>query len=232
MILELVIDIAARPDQVWPLVASTEGIPRWFAPGAKVVPGIGGSVFLSWGPEMEGEAPITGWEPDRYLAWTEAPDREISYRLTEAADGGTHFALRQTGVKDDTALRSGWLSYLALLKFDAENHLGNPAQHLVQVKIEKRDRGEWQAAILRAFAFERDGSRYSARMEDGRMCSGNVLFDRSPGYLILSAEIGALAIFLEPFGEQTAMTTSWYLKGEAVNQAREIEEAWGRTADL
>lgn len=62
------------------------------------------------------------------------------------------------------------------------------------------------------------------------MFRGEVLFERAPGYLIVSLEeAGAFALFLEPCGGTTALTSSWMLRGEAVARAEEIGEAWDAT---
>lgn len=66
---EITVDAAAC--DVWRALSEGAELQRWFPISARVKPGLGGSVFLSWGPMCEGEAPITLWEPGRAMAWTE-----------------------------------------------------------------------------------------------------------------------------------------------------------------
>ncbi len=68
------IEVRATPKDVWQALSDGAELQRWFPISAWVKPGLGGSVFLSWGPACEGEAPITLWEPGRALAWTETHD--------------------------------------------------------------------------------------------------------------------------------------------------------------
>ena len=63
------IDIAAPRDLVWKAITEGAEIMKWFAPEARVEPGVGGSILLSWGPGMEGKAPITIWEPGQRFGW-------------------------------------------------------------------------------------------------------------------------------------------------------------------
>ncbi len=58
---EIAVDIAASPEQIWQMLTEAEGIKKWFAPEARVMPGAGGSITLSWGEGCEGTAPIHLW---------------------------------------------------------------------------------------------------------------------------------------------------------------------------
>ena len=57
------IEIAASAQTVWAALTEADGIRGWFAPEARVTPGVHGSVWASWGPGMEGESRIECWEP-------------------------------------------------------------------------------------------------------------------------------------------------------------------------
>ena len=58
---ETLIEINAPPDVVWKAIAEAEGITRWFVPFARVEPGVGGTIWLSWGEGIEGTETIEVW---------------------------------------------------------------------------------------------------------------------------------------------------------------------------
>ena len=197
--LELAITIEATPEEVWRAITEGEGITRWFAPIASVDPGIGGTILLSWGPGMEGKAPITAWEPERRFAWTERPGSELpkmSEFILETAEGGrTVLRLVQSGFGPGASFDAeydsasdGWQSFLQLLRLDLEAHRGMAGRHVFRLRM-----GAWDAAalipvLLRRMAFKREGEHYSAEIAEDMPIHGTVLFERTPGYLILSLE--------------------------------------------
>ncbi|MFN0103966.1 MAG: SRPBCC domain-containing protein [Bryobacteraceae bacterium] len=240
--LEFSIAIQATPEEVWKALTEGESITRWFAPEARVTPALGGTVWLSWGPGMEGEGPITVWEPGRRFAWTERADSD-SPRVVEftidAVDGGkTILRLVQSGFGIDASFDTeydstsgGWQSFLQLLRLDLEAHRGQAGRQVFRLLMVSGERQAIQEKLLRAMEFQRDGERYAARLPDGTSISGRVLFERTPGYLMLTLEAplaGALGLFIENWGEQSALTTSWYLKGAATERAEAIGAAWDR----
>jgi len=102
---DMSLEIDAPVEVVWKALTDAAELTNWFPPDARVKPGEGGSIFLSWGPGCEGEAPITVWEPNRRFQWTEqfAPNGQaepapviIDYTL-EAKGGKTVLRLVQSG---------------------------------------------------------------------------------------------------------------------------------------
>ena len=243
--LEFAIAIQTTPEEVWRALTEGDEITRWFAPEARVTPGLGGTIFLSWGPGMEGEAPITEWKPGRRFAWTERAGtdspRVIEFTI-EAVDGSaTILRLVQSGFGLDASFdgeydstSGGWQSFLQLLRLDLEAHRGMAGRHVFRMRMEAEDRQVLLERFLGAMEFQRAGDLYSARLTDSAPIRGKVLFERTPGYLMLTLEgpfTGALALFAEKCGGQTSLTTSWYLKGETVGRAHEISAAWDRILD-
>jgi Activator of Hsp90 ATPase homolog 1-like protein len=51
---ENIVEIKAPADVVWRAITEAEEIQRWFAPEVRVEPGVGGSMWVSFGPGMEG----------------------------------------------------------------------------------------------------------------------------------------------------------------------------------
>jgi uncharacterized protein YndB with AHSA1/START domain len=243
--LELSLTIEATPEEVWRAITEGDAITRWFAPEAEVDPGMGGTILLSWGPGMEGTAPITAWEPGRRFAWTERAGSDlpkVSEFIIEASDGGkTVLRLIQSGFGPGASFDAeydstsgGWRSFLQLLRLDLEAHRGMPGRHIFRMLMGTWDAATLMETLLRSIAFQREGEQYLAEIASGLAIRGSVLFERTPGYLILSMEAplpGALGLFAENAGGQTALTTSWYLKGGAVEQADKIQTAWDSVLD-
>ncbi len=64
---ESAITIHATPDDVWRALTDADELVRWFPLDARVTPGQGGKVWISWGAPWEGEGTIAIWEPGRRL---------------------------------------------------------------------------------------------------------------------------------------------------------------------
>lgn len=125
--------IAATPDEVWRALTDARELTRWFPVEARVEPGLGGSIWLSWGEGAGGEAPITAWEPGRRLQWTETrgPVKvAVDFHL-EAGRGGTIVRVVQSGFGDGPEwddefhmVTGGWAYFIAHLKWYLERHHG------------------------------------------------------------------------------------------------------------
>ena len=75
---ELSVEINAPVEAVWKALVEGEELTRWFPLDARVTPGAGGSVWMSWGAPWEGEAKIEIWEPNRHLRTVEPPPKPES----------------------------------------------------------------------------------------------------------------------------------------------------------
>ena len=83
---ELSLTIEAPAADVWKALTDAEELTRWFVPEARVVPGVGGSLWMSWGGGMEGTTHITDWEPNRRMRTAD-----------ELPSGGTRIRTPWTG---------------------------------------------------------------------------------------------------------------------------------------
>lgn len=136
---ESVATIDAPADIVWRALSDGEELKRWFPIESRVTPpgpdGRGGSIFLSWGSACEGEAPITIWEPQRCLAWTESHEGgavqiAVEFHL-ESRGGQTVLRLVQSGFGrgakwDDyyDSISNGWKFELKSLGHYLARHRG------------------------------------------------------------------------------------------------------------
>ena len=154
--IEASIDIAAPADRVWRALTEARELTRWFPLEARVVPGVGGSMYWGWGDGWSGESRITAWEPDRRLTLVETRQgfdadgrplttpgnaRELVVEITlESRAGTTTVRLVHsgfgTGADWDDELEgtsNGWQCELRNLRLYVERHFGRD-RHLAWAK--------------------------------------------------------------------------------------------------
>ena len=132
--LELSIAIDADRDAVWQAIANGEGLKNWFPLDARVKPGEAGSIWLSWGPGCEGEAPLTIWEEGERIGWEEdhgGGTRILCEFRIDTEKGKTNLRLVQSGFTADVnwddyfeTMGSGWRYFLWNLRHYLERHPG------------------------------------------------------------------------------------------------------------
>lgn len=136
------IEIAASPAAVWKALTDGEELARWFPLSARVTPGVEGSIFVSWGPDFEGEGRITAWEPEKLLRWIQQAGEiagpegiTIEFKI-EQRRGSTIVRLVQSGFSaggdwaDEyfASTEYGWGFMLLNLRHYLERHAGMPRQ--------------------------------------------------------------------------------------------------------
>ena len=137
--LEVEVTVDAPPDEVWEALTTAEGLRRWFPLDARVEPGQGGNVWVSWGPGSEGSAPIHIWDPPRRFGWTEfhggdesgTPIQVAADFHLEARSGVTVVRVVQSGFGASAdweemydAVQDGWRYFLFNLAFYFREHRG------------------------------------------------------------------------------------------------------------
>jgi uncharacterized protein YndB with AHSA1/START domain len=228
------IEIDATPEAVWNAIAQAEEIKRWFTLDARVKPGAGGAIWMSFGEGMEWESPIEVWDEGRHLRTTEgeAPKKMAIDYFIETRGGKTVLRLVHSGFADDTwddeldTLNSGWAAFLANLKHYLENHSGEPRE----VAFFRHDpvaipRAEAFARTLRALGFNEPpaaGDRYSVTTETGDHFEGVIKVAAPPINLTMSVENrnnGWLMMEMEPGRDQTRPAIWLSLYGNARSEA-------------
>jgi uncharacterized protein YndB with AHSA1/START domain len=132
--MEKTFDIKATPDAVWKALTDAEELMNWFPVDARVTPGKGGEILMSWGEEMHGSR-ITIWEPGRHLQteW-ESPNSPtpltVDYFI-EGKGGATRLRLVHSGFGSGGAweeeydgVSRGWNFELRGLRHYLEHHPG------------------------------------------------------------------------------------------------------------
>lgn len=137
--IEVEVTVDAPPREVWEALTTGAGLRRWFPLDARVEPGEGGEVWLSWGPGMEASAPIHIWDPPRRFGWSETYGEDEAGRPVKVAvdfhvegrGGMTVVRVTQSGFSasaewDDMydAIQDGWRYFLFNLGFWFREHRG------------------------------------------------------------------------------------------------------------
>lgn len=139
------VEVQASPEEVWRCVSEANEIMKWFAPRAKVEPGVGGEFALSWGDSWDAVGKIEAWEPSRRLRVHhqrpdfpapdgEGPDQKVSlwvdYEI-EAKDSSTVLRVVQSGFgsgnrwdEEVQGTQRGWKLYLQTIRNYLENYQG------------------------------------------------------------------------------------------------------------
>ena len=184
--IDLSIELNAPVEAVWRALTEGEEMSRWFAPAARVNPGVGGSVWLSWGPAAEGESRIEVWEPNRALRVGDAHSA-VEYFITGKGEA-TVLRVVQSGFGADAAFddyfdsaQGGWQYFLFNLKHYLERHAGQP-RHMISVRRPMHGTREdaWPVLLQRIGlqpASPRAGDAYQLSLGDQRY-SGQVVFVR------------------------------------------------------
>lgn len=131
------IAIRATADAVWRALTDGEELRRWFPADARVEPGVGGKVWVSWGQGMEWEQAIDIWEPGRHLRTTSpmpglavpfATDYYIEVRGDTTVLRLVNSGFGEGAQWDDMyfGMDGGWSYFLFNLRHYLERHPGKP----------------------------------------------------------------------------------------------------------
>jgi len=148
------IEIDASPEAVWRAITDADELARWFVEEAKVTPGEGGSIWISWGEGQAGASLIETWEPGKKLRLalqsqadcgpateqtaTQPQSPMIDEYTIETREGRTVLRLVNSGIPDtsdwDTyydGTNRGWDMFFIGLKHYLEKHPGKARNNLL-----------------------------------------------------------------------------------------------------
>lgn len=232
------ITIAADAETVWRALTEGEELKRWFTLDARVRPGEGGAIWMSFGEGMEWETPITVWEPNRRLQTADpAPNKIAVDYYIESKGGETVVRLVHSGFGADSwdeeldTLGSGWMTFLANLRHYLERHRGEPRtvahfRHPV-VPLERRDAFPRVMNALGFSTLPEVGERYAVTTRGNDRLEGTVLVSAAPINLTATVEnLGDafLMVEMEP-GRGKCRPAMWLsLYGDAQGEAPAAEE--------
>lgn len=132
------VEIDAPVERVWRALTEAAELERWFPLDARVTPGEGGAVWMSWRNEYAAESKILEWDPPHRLVtswgWHEedvAPAQRTEYVL-EGKGGRTLVRVTTSGFPTDPSWDGwvegtvrGWRFELTSLKHYLEHHDGS-----------------------------------------------------------------------------------------------------------
>jgi uncharacterized protein YndB with AHSA1/START domain len=239
------------PMTVWRALSEGELLKRWFPIDARVRPGVGGAVFLSWGPMCEGEAPIVKREQGEVLGWEESHDGgavKICAEFHVSADpekGGTVVRVVQSGfgkgAKWDNmydSIANGWKYELFSLTHSLTRHNGKERGMFWEPVSANMD-AESAFDVLSAdgrlvngqsLRGQAAGERFAFTGPDGAKYSGTVvrtIARRSWVGIVRELDDGLLRIEAERSGESASMPfVSLSIWGEKRARLEELKAAW------
>ena len=201
------IELAASPASVWKALTDSEELARWFPLSARVTPGENGTIFMSWGPGCEGEARITGWEPQKLLRLVQqlgeiaGPEGiTIEWKL-EQRRGRTILRLVQSGFSaggdwaDEyfSSTEYGWAFMLVNLRHYLERHAGMARAVAWPRQKTKLSRDEAYRRLAAPGGLFREGAgglkvdgEYMLESASGESYEGRVEFVKPPRGFCLS----------------------------------------------
>jgi uncharacterized protein YndB with AHSA1/START domain len=173
------IEVDATAERVWQALTDERELVRWFPLDARIEPGPGGSVYLSWLNEFAATTEIQVWDPPRHLrtAWSfheEGPTQVTDYYI-ETRGGRTVVRAVTSGFPLDPSwdgwvegTERGWTFELRSLKHYLERHSGEP-RHVAYLRrrIPLSNQEAW--------------SRLSGDRELAPWLTAGQVFDRRPG---------------------------------------------------
>lgn len=130
------VEIAAPIERVWRALTEAEELRRWFPLDARVEPGQGGSIWMSWQNEYEGTIKILEWSPPHHLRTTWGPEDADGLAQTtdfdlESQGDRTILKVITSGFPTDPTWDDwvegtdlGWRFELSSLKHYLEGHAG------------------------------------------------------------------------------------------------------------
>jgi uncharacterized protein YndB with AHSA1/START domain len=149
------IAINAPPDAVWRALTDAEELRRWFPLDARVEPGKGGKIWVSWGEGMDGEQGIDIWEPGKHLRTSvQSEGMPVPFATDyyiEVRGDTTVLRLVNSGFGagaewDDMyfGMDGGWSYFLFNLRHYLERHAGRPRS----LAFVRRKRGVPRASVV------------------------------------------------------------------------------------
>ncbi|MGH7468009.1 MAG: SRPBCC family protein [Longimicrobiales bacterium] len=227
------IAIDATPDRVWQALTDARELERWFPLDARVEPGEGGSIWMSWRNEFAASMRIEVWDPPYHLrtAWSfnegESTGQVTDYWI-EAKGGRTIVRAVTSGFPLDASwdgwvegTRRGWAFELRSLKQYLERHSGE-SRHVAYLR--------WRVPLSAQEAW----ARLAADQEAARWLSAGQVFDHRPTgqyATVLSDPADALLrLSIEPGApggphEVVLWLSAW---GGHERRVRAIENEWAQ----
>jgi uncharacterized protein YndB with AHSA1/START domain len=240
---EIVVD--APVQEVWKALTDAKEFVKWFPLEARVTPGQGGKIFLSWGPDCEGEAEIVKWEPERAFAWKEQLAL-IEWTL-EQRGGKTFVRLVQSAFAGNSDWENewsdstsyGWGLMLLGLQVALERHRGIDRQVAwprLKVNLSREEAYRKLMSAGSVFAVDAEAAlkpeqKYSLKTTTGEVYSGRVEFVRAQrGFCVSVREMNDALLWLTIEGVSGKIEAQLWLSAFCLGQTEvdAFERKWQR----
>lgn len=212
------IELPVPIDRIWKAISEGEELTRWYVESAEVSPGTGGTVKVSFGQGMDGQARIETWEPGRRLRLAHLPPDEdqplppgspdisklaapiVEEFIIETREGRTFLRLINSGIPDSEdwdgyyeGTRHGWDLFLLQLRHYLEHHFGAPRRAVTIMRPMTPEAPEAYAALLGPGGLTAQGAlpergAFAITTALGERLTGQVLVRREPRILVLDVE--------------------------------------------
>jgi uncharacterized protein YndB with AHSA1/START domain len=232
------IELQASPEEVWRAITEADRIAEWFAPDVKVTPGLGGSIYVGWGPGMGGEAPIRVWEPGKRFGWVQGEGTEaaqdVTFEIHEGTKPGTatlrlvHSGFGADAKFDDEYESSfgGWSTFFAMLQDGLARFAGLKGTNTTVFAMSGHPKAEAWERMQKALAITStvEGGEFKAKVGPLAI-AGRVARNPREGCLCLSLPGSVLGVFVEG-GKKAMITLMWIVYQDLdTGAAREALEA-------
>ena len=238
------IAIDAPVEAVWKALTDPVELARWFPLEARVTPGVGGEIRMSWAGGGKSSGRIEIWEPGRHLRTGEDPKASVpiatDYYLRARSGGGTVLRVVSSGFGADEAWDElyggwgrGWDFELRGLRHYLEHHRGERrVVAYARVPYVSADEDAWSRLVgpggwlgERGVANLAEGDRYAVRTTTGESIAGVVHAWQPPRQFSGTAEEWNNGLFrIELFGSVATVWLSIYGVREA--EVRALESSW------
>ena len=244
------IDISAGTDAVWRALTDAEELSRWLPISARVQPGVGGGIFLSWGPGCEGEGRIDAWEPGKRFRWIEGqaegtePKGNIIEWTIEKRGGRTVVRMVESSVAGGTdwdeeyycSTEYGWSFMLVNLRHYLERHAGASREVAWPRRKVAVTREEAYQRLMAPGGLFREGARglapgceYMLEGATGEQFEGCVEFVKAPrGFCISARQLNDALLWLTIEGAPGQHEVQLWLSAYNLPHARvaAFEKEW------
>lgn len=225
--IELSVEVAGTPEEVWDAIATGPGISSWYVP-TTVEEHVDGRTTSDFGagPGNEVIGRVTAWEPPTRVAFT-GTDGVLAFEwLVEARDGGTCVVrLVNSGFLDGPewdamydGLSEGWLLFLENLRLHRAHFPGRRGWPMLPTTVWDQPAPDAWRGLLDGLGLPPDLS-VGATVRAGTGCpplAGTVLGSAPLRASLLLDEPSPGTAFLaaERMGEATAVSVWCYLYGD------------------
>lgn len=233
--IELAVEVAGTPGEVWRAVATGPGISSWYVPHT-VEERAGGAAMASFGPGPEMQIPgrVAVWEPPRRICfdggegvdglafeWTVEP-RSANRCVVRLVNTG--FGQGNEWDAQYDAMVEGWGLFMSNLGLHLEHFGGQTAVSVLPTAMGASSRDEQWAGLTTALGISSTpevGERIEASSPDAPPLAGTVV-EAGPYRIALLLDEpapGTAFVAVESFGEHAGSSVWLYLYGADGSEA-------------